>query len=207
VLAKTPFAALFRRWTVEVARGKIPGGLDLHHSLGSRLLCGARRLEVPLVGGLSNTAVTGSAAAYFLLHTPGRGSSRITVEGEPESDLQVTLLTLPTNMPRLSLQAEIVSPGACRLLVTAHDADVTLDEAAWEKSAPEGVPGETSYRPGEVAGASVQAWFGEPLLKADSPRRSRVIERPPAAGQSWLFKLTGHDATGRPVAAFAELAL
>jgi hypothetical protein len=202
---REPFGALFRRWTVAVAQGKIPGGHDLYRTLGGQLLCGVRREALPLAGGQWQSDVAGTAAAYFLLHSPEAGRSRVTVEADAGADLQVTLVPLPADSARLSLRVERTGPAACRLTVTAHDADVTLEEVALEQAGSEGQPAETSYRPDAVPGETVRAWIGESLLAAGATRVGKVIERPSASGKTWLFKLKGHDAAGRPVAAFAEL--
>jgi hypothetical protein len=202
---REPFAALFRRWTLALARGAIAGGHDLYGPLGGRLLCGVRRDEVPLSGGRWESDLAGTAAAYLLLHSPGERRSRVTVEGDAGADLQVTLVPLPADSPRLSLRAERVRPGAVRLTVAAHDAPVTLEEAAREKVVPAGKPGDTSYRPEAPPGASVRAWFGGPKLATGEQRTSGVIELPAGeGGAAWLFKVLGRDAAGRAVAAEVE---
>jgi hypothetical protein len=205
VALREPFAALFRRWTVAIAQGKIPGGHDLYRPLGGRLLCGVRQVDVPLSASRWESDLAGTAAAYLLLHSPGRARSRVTVEADASADLQVTLLPLPPETPRLSLRVETVRPGACRLTVTAHDAIVTLDEAAWEKATPIGQPEDTSYRPDAPSGTTARAWFNEQKLTPESPQTSRLIELPAGKKEVWLFKVSGHSSTGRPVAAWAEL--
>jgi hypothetical protein len=202
---REPFAALFRRWTLAIARGRIPAGHDLFRPLGGRLLCGARTDEVPLTAGRWESDLAGTAAAYLLLHSPGEMRSRVTIEADASADLQVTLLPLPPEFSRLSLRVEAVRPGAVRLAVTAHDAGLILQEAAWEKAAPTGRPEDTSYRPENPAGDTIQAWFGEPHLAAGETRRSRVIALPVGEAGAWLFKITGQDAAGRSVAAWAEV--
>ena len=202
---REPFASLFRRWTVSIAQGKIPGGHDLYRPLGSRMLYGVRREELPLTGGHSQTDVAGTAAAYFLLHSAGKDRCRVSIEADSDADIQVTLMPLPPDTARLSLRAEAVSATACRLTVTAHDADVTLEEVVREQTGSDGLPAETSYRADAAAGAAVRAWIGDPQLAAGMTRVSSLIERPAGSGRTWLFKLKGRDAAGRPVAAYAEL--
>lgn len=202
---REPFAALFRRWTLEVARGTIPGGHDLCRPLGGRLLCGVRRDEVSLAGGRWESDVAGTAAAYLLLHSPGDKRSQVAVESDAGADLQVTLLPLPEGTARLSLRAERVRPGAYRLTVTARDTAVTLEEAVWESGTSTGMPAETSYRPEGPAGAAGRAWFGEPRISAGSQRTSRLIQLPAAEG-TWLFKVSGRDAAGRAVTTMAVVA-
>jgi hypothetical protein len=97
---REPFASLFRRWTVAVAQGKIPGGHDLCKPLGAQALSGVRRDEVALTDGRWQADVSGTAAAYLLLHSPGNGQSRVTVTADVDAELQVTLIPLPTKTPR-----------------------------------------------------------------------------------------------------------
>ncbi len=202
---REPFAALFRRWTIAVARGAFPGGHDLNRPLGGRLLCGPRCEDVPLSGGRWESDVAATSAAYLLLHSPAGPRSRVTVEADAGADLQVTLVSLPSDLPRLTLRAELVRPGAYRLAVTAHDAAVTLEEAVWEKAAPAGEPGDTSCRPDGAPGAALRTWFGKPDLPAGVTRLSGVIELPAGdAGPCW-FKVTARDGAGRPVAAWAQV--
>jgi hypothetical protein len=129
----------------------------------------------------------------------------VTVEGDAGADLQVTLVPLPAGSPRLRLRAECVRPGAVRLAVMAHDAAVTLEEAAWEKATPAGKPEDTSYRPEAPPGASVRAWFGGAKVATGEQRTSSVIELPPGERGAWLFKVLGRDAAGRAVAAEVEV--
>jgi hypothetical protein len=201
---REPFAALFRRWTVALAQGKIPGGHDLQRPIGSRLLCGVRRDEVPLTGGRWESDVAGTAAAYLLLRSPGKGRSRVTVEADAAADLQVTLLPLQPDTPRLGLQIEMVRPGACRLIATAYESGVTLQECAWENNALAGRPKDTSFRAENPPGDSIRSWFGDGELAAGNTRSSAVIELPVDPAGMLLFKVSGRDSTGRVVSAQAE---
>jgi hypothetical protein len=97
---REPFASLFRRWTVAIAGNKIPGGHDLCKPLGSQALSGVRREEVTLTDGRWQADVASTAAAYLLLHPPRNGRSRVTVEADVDTDLQVTLVPLPARAPR-----------------------------------------------------------------------------------------------------------
>jgi hypothetical protein len=188
------FAALFRRWTVAVGQGKVPGGHDLLQPLGGRLLCGVRREDVSLSGGRWEGDIAGTAAAYLLLHSPGANHTRVTIEADIAADLQVTLLPLPPETPRLSLYAEAVRPGAWRLHVTA-DAAMTLEHVAWEKSAPAGRSEDSSFLPDEAPGSDVRGWFGDAGLSAGETRVTKVIELP-ATAKGWLFKVLSRDAAG-----------
>jgi hypothetical protein len=186
---REPFADLFRRWTAAVA-------LDPTRTLGGRLLCGPRTREVALSGGQSVADVAGTAAAYFLLHSPGGARSQVTVAADPGADLQVTLIPLSPSTPRLELRAERCGTSSYRLALTAHDAALTLESACWERAAPaSGRPGETSFRP-EDPGREARAWFGTTPLKPGETRTSPPIPLPPGPGP-WLFKVAGREAAAQ----------
>jgi hypothetical protein len=197
---REPFADLFRAWSAAL----LPDG-GSYGPLGGRLLCGPRFEEASLAGDAREVQLAGTSAGYLLLHSPRDGCSRVTVTAEPGAWLQVSVVRLPDQAARLSLRAETGDrAGTVRLVLTAHDADVTLQDAAWERAAPEtGRPEETSYRPDAPAGATVRAWFGDPRLRAGESRRSAPVTLPRAGGPV-LFKVTGTDAAGRRVAAWAR---
>jgi hypothetical protein len=200
---REPFADLFRRWCVAVARGE--AGPGLYGPLGGRLLCGPHAHEVSLAGGRADVDVAGTAAAYVLLHSPGGGRARVTVDAEPGADLQVTLVPLPPGSARLSLRAEPDGRDSYRLVLAAHGSGVTLEGAAWERAVPKSSrPEDSSYRPGDPPGGEVREWFGARRLQAGEPRTSAPVDLPGGAG-AWVFKVWGRDAAGRAVAAWAEV--
>lgn len=189
------FAELFRDWTVELARGKQPSARP-----SERLLCGPRMVDLPGCDHRECT-VAGTSAAYMLLHSLPDQPVKISVSAEPQAELQVTLIPLPEAAARLSLQVRAESAG-CRLLLTAHTADVTLEAVAWEKLTPgERRADDTSYRP-ETATATVRAWFGDPQLQAGQTRISEPIELPPGR-EPVVFKVSALDGAGRRVFAWA----
>jgi hypothetical protein len=91
------------------------------------------------------------------------------------------------------------------LTVTARDAGVTLDEAAFEWKGQDGLSEETSYRPNAAAGTMARTWFGDPRFAADTTRVSGLIELPATSGRTLLVKVKGRDDDGRPVGAYAEI--
>jgi hypothetical protein len=202
---RAPFAALFRQWTLALALGKVPDGHDLFRPLGERKLCGARHDDVPLSGGKWTGDIAGTAAAYFQLNSPGPGSSRVTIESDDDADLQVTLLPLAPDTPRLSLTAESPGPGVYRLTVTARDGSVILREAGWEWTSLDGsTAGKYSVAdPTSVSSAAV--WFGDPALAEGETRASTTIEMPPGQVGSRIFRVSGRDGNGRRVSAWAEV--
>jgi hypothetical protein len=180
--------------------------IDIHGPLGGRLLCGPRFDQVPLVNGTSEIKLSGTSAAYLLLHSPEAQFSHVVITAEPGTDLQVTLIRLPEKTARLSLglEAETLPAGkTVRLSLTAHDQEVILENAAWERLVPAANrPEDTSYQP--ATEGPILKWFGDPHLKAGETRTSSVISLPTGDSMaSWVFKIAGIDPAGHPVSAWA----
>jgi len=224
------FADLFRQWTTALAlsgtnltdiRSLGDSGslmrLDLHQPLAGRILCGPRFTEMLLGGDRQEAALAGTGAGFFLLHSPNKCASRMTITADPESNLQVTLIRLPKQTARLSLRVEPQKVSAAnlgaqsvRVSVTAHDQEVTLDQAAWERLVPTANrPEDTSYRmPASYASSTqttVQTWFGNLRLKAGETKTSEPISIPTSGGadEHWVFKISAVDSAGHHISAWA----
>ncbi len=182
--------------------------IDLYGPLGGRLLCGPRFDQVPLAKGAYDIKLAGTSAAYLLLHSPEAQFSRVVITAEPGTDLQVTLIRLPEPTARLSLGLEaegLPTAKNVRLILTAHDHDVILEDAAWERLVPAANrPEDTSYQPAIEGPQAILAWFGDPHLRAGETRTSSVISLPTGdSTASWVFKIAGTDAAGHHVSAWA----
>jgi hypothetical protein len=183
--------------------------LDLRHPLGGRLLCGPRFAEVSLGGAVQEVKLAGTSAAYCLLHSPAGKNTRLSVSAPTTAGLQVSLLRLPPHSARLRLRWEPAETAGCvRLVLNAHDADVTLQGAAWECLVPAANrPEDTSYHPGTKPGQTVRAWFGNPLLKKGETRKSVDIPLPSWRGPNnpLLFKVAAATSTGQPCSAWVNV--
>jgi hypothetical protein len=218
------FADLFRQWTIALAlsgtrladeRMEVIRRVDLHQPLGGRLLCGPRLEELALDGGKQEMHLRGTSAAFLLLHSPTKTGSRVMITADPESHLQVTLIRLPEGTGRLSLRVEPPEAGGLgnttlRLVVTAHDQDVVLEHAAWERRIPTANrPEDTSFPATESNPVGdremVRTWFGDPRLKAGETRTSAAIAIPPCleSSESWVFKISATDTAGHHLSAWA----
>jgi hypothetical protein len=213
---RTRFAYLFRQWSAAVvlagtreSEGAISmRGIDLTRPLGNRLLCGPRSESLPLSHGSREINLAGTAFAACLLHSPTGKRSRVSIETEPDAQLQVTLIRLPDSTARLRLLAEVVPhSSAFRLTLTAIDSDVTLDGAAWERWTPTTSElNETSFRSDASIDPSVRVWFGVPYLSAGETRQSTLIPQPVGSGP-WVIKVIGTDRAGHRVMAWTTLEL
>jgi hypothetical protein len=97
------------------------------------------------------------------------------------------------------------APGTIRLVVTAHDREVTLEAAAWERMVPAtNRRADTSYRPGPEAARSAQTWFRATKLAAGETRTSVPLVLPLERGP-WVCKVVGRDEAGHVIAAWAVI--
>jgi hypothetical protein len=207
------FAELFREWSaaillsgsgLKVEEAAPLGRFDLRKPLAGRMLCGPRVMEVPLDGAKRNAEVAGTSVAYFLLHSPDGDRTKVTITAETGTELQVTLIRVPGTMGRLSLRWE-----NDHLLLTAHDADVTLDAAAWERLPPATNRAEdTSYRADKDMSQVVRDWFGDAKLKAGETRRSATIALPEfdVKKETVIFKVNGTNSAGNRVSTCIDAA-
>jgi hypothetical protein len=216
VATQERFDDLFRAWSAALllagsnlapeAGPPFGGRLDPRRPLGGRLLAGPRFAEVSLAGDCHDEWLAGTSAAYLLLHSPGGDRTRVTVTAEPATGLQVTLVRCPDRTARVTLRREAGDrPATARLRLTAHDAAVILDGAAWERLLPEGdrPEGTRNRAPGAGAPAArgVEDWFGDPHLESGESRLSPPLDLPePESGV--LFKVTATDAAGHRVTAW-----
>ena len=203
------FPELFRQWSASLFLSHCGWGdefaplsrISLRQPLAGRLLAGPRPVEMRLAD-TQEIELTGTSSAYVLLHCPAGARTRLTITAEPKAVLQVSLVRLPPHTARLSLRAEPEATDTFHLVLTAHDADVTLREAAWERLRPQQNRSEdTSYRAEQAPGKGTQAWFGDPHLRAGSSRRSAVL-RSPCHEDPTVWKVTATDAAGHHVAAW-----
>jgi hypothetical protein len=219
--AQQRFEDVFRQWSAAVVLGdtNLPADgvlplrrFNLHRPLAGRLLCGPRYHPVVLAGRREDVSLAGTSAACVLLHSPAGDRSRLVIEAGPSADLQVSIVRLPSPAARLSLRHEVLTDPkpSVRLVLTCHDAGVTLDGAAWERLVPTANrPEDTSYRPESGADQGSRTWFGDPHLKAGETRSSATIALPPAlaTGIPVVFKVAATDAAGHRLAAWDVLTL
>ncbi|HMC65724.1 MAG TPA: hypothetical protein VKI65_12360, partial [Gemmataceae bacterium] len=214
VATQERFADLFRDWSVavllsgtnlRVAEPRSLRRLDLFQPLGGHLLCGPRVHSLRMTNGCREIKLAGTAAAYLLLHSPGGARSRITVTADPLVELQASLVRLPRSTARLDLRWEPGNkPGTGRLVLSAYDADVTLDAADVEPLGPAGRCDEEDARRPASPEQQARKWFATLALQGGDTRRSKLITLP-APGKEHLFKVTATDAAGHRIAARAVL--
>jgi hypothetical protein len=121
----------------------------------------------------------------------------VSIEATSSAALQISLIRLPRPLPRLELRRD-----AKHLVLTAHDADVRLDGAAWERVVPStNEPGDTSSHSSAEAAALVRQWFGEPEVLAGQTRRSPPLE----LSGGVVIKISGTGPDGSHVACWTAV--
>ena len=116
-------------------------------------------------------------------------------------DMFSVLMAGLVGVPGVPVAQPIGPDGAIRLRLTAHDDDVILDNAAWERLTPAANrPEDTSYQSERGMGDAVKTWFGDPHLKAGETRLSTAISLP--SDRPCIFKIAATDRAGHRLAAW-----
>jgi hypothetical protein len=161
------------------------------------LLCGPRYEEMSLRGERRELTVQGTSAAFVLLHSPDAARSRVTLSATPGTDLQVTLLRLPADSGRLSVAVRRES-GSVRLVLTAHDSTLALQEAVWERLVPS-----SRFEQGAVPDSG-RIPLGTDHLAAGRSHTTPPFDIPDTGGP-WFIKVAATDAAQRRVAGWAVI--
>ncbi len=219
----TPFAELFRRWTVALyGSGLDPrvAGVDSYRTTNLRgelddwILAGPR-IHALRPGDAPAAWTTEGTAAHFVLlgggpPGVGAGPTRVDIEGPPEAELQVTVVPLPRGLarPELIVRPLTDADGTVRVrarVVEGGGAPVRLGALAWERLVPVADRHAPGFRHGALDMLGIAANFGTSALPAWGALRSRTINLPGvrSADGPLVFKAVGIDATGRRVAAWA----
>ncbi len=197
------FAALYRGWTVALARsglGLAPADSGDYRAIDPRGNFGGWPLAGPRfdhhVAGDPPLAweSPGTATRYVVVEAqPGR-ALRVEVEAPTVAGLQVTAIVLPDDLGRLELA---VAPDGTARLTNPGTEPLDLDLLAWEPVRPDADPRTTGHRRGtRPAPAATLA----PGATIDAPLPSLDLGRGPL-----VLRATARDPRGRRVAAWALL--
>jgi hypothetical protein len=140
------------------------------------------------------------------------GAVEIEVAGPAEAEIQVTVLPLGANLPRLELAVSklIGNGGELRLRARIKERNgvpVRLSALSWEPLTPPADPHAAGFRCGRLDMLGIAASFGSSVVPAAGELSSRPI---PLTGVSpcdgpLAIKLVGTDAKGRRIAAWAQV--
>ena len=215
----SPFAELFRRWTLALyCSGIDPQGSDsgtyrsinLRGELDDWILAGPQAVTLRPGDSPQTWTTEGTAAHFVLVEAASDLPTRIEIQAPPEADLQVSLIGLPSGLARPELEVRPTTDldGSIRVRARFREtsgAPVRLGALAWERLVPVADRHAAGFRHDGLDMLGIASTFGSSLLPARGALRSRPIplrEVKPSDG-SLIFKAVGIDPQGRRVAAWA----
>jgi hypothetical protein len=201
----TPFADLYRAWSLDLALRSFLGTTD-----------------GPVPGPRFETVRPGSSPSPLVRHCAGTSSAYFVVEGSagsmldvavshPDEVWQVTAVRLPEDLPALGLTARIVRPATddaaarVRLLIRNQGSEpMELESLTWHVLDPPADgrrPDEESA--GRLTTAELAARFGPIRLSPGASAASQPIDAPDTGGSALAVELTAHDDRGHRTAGWA----
>jgi len=220
------FASLYRRWSLAVYQSGLEpeskpdtagGG---YRSLNMRApheeweLAGPRPARIAAGGPGDHWMAAGTSSHYVLVEGSPSGAVEIEVAGPREAELQVTALPISADVARLDLSVAKSRGASGDVHIQArvkerHGTPVRLSALSWEPPAPGPNPHSGGFHCGRLDAAGIVASFGTDTLPAAGELRSRPIHLRGVSDATGplIIKLTGTDAKGRRVAAWADLTM
>ena len=213
-----PFEELFRRFAADLqlrewataanegesAAASGPPPPRLTEPLGGWPLAGPRRetWELSATGEARSVGIAGTSSAYYLLSAAEPGPQRLTIRGSADAALQVSLVRLPNDLPRLTLRV-VGGRGARRIEVACRGGrGVTLEQLAWGVAAfsPQATAAHASVR-----GAALASLMGDVRLSSGGRLLSQAIDFAALPGGEVYVSVVAVDEQGRRVTGWASL--
>lgn len=211
---QTPFADLFRQWSVHLAgggtlgnRSEVGGGeIPLVGRLGERLLAGPRPVE--LEQEETEVSLAPTSWSSLLVTVDAGAGKKIDISGDPSADLQVTLIELPSDRARVKMQVAAL-PGSTDRVRLGLQADrvVAWRSLSWERAKLRQERARSNEKLARIVLAEdvLAADPGDGRL-TDSDRTfmtvSDLIDLREFEGDRVVFKAVGVDQEGRLVTAW-----
>jgi hypothetical protein len=218
-----PFDELFREWSVALflsgldpdARiSEVPGfyrSINLRSPLDGWELAGPRAVAVAPGGAPAVWAATGTSSQFLVIESGPAAAPAVAVEvsGPSEAELQVTAVPLPEAMSQLDLAARVfaAADGGRRLEASVRERQgvaVALSALAWELLVPAPNPRTAGFRRDRLGPSGLAEAFGTTTLAPHGTLTARSIRLGESDGPL-IVKLTGTDAGGRQISAWAEV--
>jgi hypothetical protein len=224
------FAALFRRWSVNLyesgrsgsdsSRNQQPTRVEVrrrapHDSGDEWKLAGPRFARVAPGSPACEWLALGTTAHYVVIDGANSPYAEIEVSGPREAELQVTAMPLGADLAKLDLDVQKV-PGAAGLSLRVHLRErngfpVQLSALSWEPQAPSGSSARSASSSGRLDPRELAAVFGDNQIPGHGEMVSRPISLPAGAvgggNGPLIVKVMGTDAAGRRVVAWAQVDL
>ncbi len=219
------FTDLYRRWSLalflsglEPSRDKASLPEDGFRSISMRAPCedwelaGPRFTRVSADGSSDCWSALGTTSHFTVVESSPTGAVEIEVAGPPEAELQVTVLPLGADLPRLELEVSKLRGHGGELRLSArikeqNGVPVRLSALSWEPVTPSASPHSAGFRCGRLDMLGIAAAFGSSVLEAGGELHSRPIPMPGVSTSNGLLaiKVIGTDEKGRRIAAWAEI--
>jgi hypothetical protein len=219
------FANLYRRWSLSLCesgwkntvKGTEPSnqgraGGALARALDACDLSGPRCTRVGPEHPIDRWTALGTSSHFIIVEGSSAGAVEVEVSGPPEAQLQVTALPLGADSPRLELTVRRIAESAGKSNLSArirerNGVPVRLTSLAWEPVTPGPNTQSGGARGGQLGEVETAAAFGSEFLAASGEVLSRPIPIAgiTAASGPMVVKVVGKDATGKQIAAWADL--
>jgi hypothetical protein len=219
------FASLYRRWSLALfLSGLQKDGsarepqADTFRSINMRAPCqdwelaGPRFTRVLPEDSIDRWSALGTTSHFAVVESSPSGAVDIEVAGPPGAELQVTVMPLGGDLPRVDLAVTKVHGrrGELHLRARVNERNgkpVRLSALSWEPLAPLPNPHTAGFRCGRLDMLGIAANFGTSALPAAGELRSQEFPLPgvlPETGPL-AIKVIGTDEKGRRIAAWAEI--
>ncbi|MFO0909535.1 MAG: hypothetical protein U0794_14470 [Isosphaeraceae bacterium] len=217
------FAELYRSWSVALLLSGLDPRitsyepfrtLDLRAALDGWPLAGPRTVAVKPGAEPVSWDSAATASRFVVVEASRTGAVRLEIEAAAAAELQVTLVPLPEELPRLEISAELTaSPSAGVTLRTrvreSAGRRVRIERLCWEPLVPGPDPQSTAFRRKALDVGSLARALGTTTV----PPFGDLASAPIPAGESLppgtplVLKAVGVDDQGRRVSAWAEVAV
>ena len=212
---QTSFADLFRQWSLALSLDELSpnaagslelASLDLRDRLERRLLAGALWRDIP--PGRTTVTLAPTSFAPLRVRVPADGVTRLAIQAPAEAALQVTVVRLPSDLPRVTLAvAPTAGTGArsnrVRLSVDhSEGSSVRWERVTWEAHTLPQTKTTERYKRATIV--ATDELFSDRTTLAGQSIVSDEFELTPRAraGAELVFKLAGVDRHGRRVVAW-----
>jgi hypothetical protein len=206
------FAELYRGWSAALFLDGLENRSGPSAASTDWVLAGPRQSRRMADGSTETWTMTGTSTHYAIVEGSAEGGVDIEVVGPPETQLQVTAVRLPPDLPSLELAVRNVPGGdgtrSVRLIVRQHGGGrVHWTSLAWEPLVPHGDSADAGARHGGLDAHGLEKAFGTSSLGPDAQIVSEVITLSGVRdeGGPLVLKLVGADSRGRRVVAWGEL--
>jgi hypothetical protein len=212
------FDDLFRRWTVDLATSGFSktddsGGASHRDSRAEVSATEAGPRMTWLAAGDHHEWSSGGTAAHFLtIGSSPTGCTRVEVEAAATTNLQVTAIPVPENLPRLELTVRnATQPGGDPAIAVAvrelTGNEVHLQKLCWGPMIPSANPRGSAAANSGLGSARLAAALGTTKINSSGRLVSGPIAITPIrdGSGSFFLKLIGTDGAGRAVSAWAVL--